>query len=45
MSPLERISLSNSALTVLNLDTAPTEELLCDIRASEDIHSVQVIQF
>jgi len=42
---LSRNQAGGTALTVLNLDTAPTEELLCDIRASEDIHSVQVIQF
>jgi hypothetical protein len=29
---------------VLNLDTAPGEELLKEIRASEDILSAQVIQ-
>jgi hypothetical protein len=28
----------------LNLDTTPSEELLSQIRASEDIHSAQVIQ-
>ena len=42
---LSRNQAGGTALTVLNLDTAPTEELLCDIRASEDIHSAQVIQF
>jgi hypothetical protein len=29
---------------LLNLDTAPREKLLNEIRASEDIHSAQVIQ-
>src|SRR6476659_7756071 len=33
-----------TALTVLNLDTAPGEQLLREICASEDIHSAQVIQ-
>src|SRR5437867_161265 len=33
-----------TALTVLNLDTAPSEKLLTEIRASEDIHSAQVIE-
>jgi len=28
----------------LNLDTAPNEALLEEIRASEDIHSAQVIE-
>jgi D-3-phosphoglycerate dehydrogenase / 2-oxoglutarate reductase len=42
---LSRNQAGGTALTVLNLDTAPTEELLCAIRASEDIHSAQVIQF
>jgi hypothetical protein len=31
-------------LTVLNLDTAPTDEVLAAIRASDDIHSAQVIE-
>ena len=42
---LSRNQAGGTALTVLNLDTAPTEALLCDIRASEDIHSAQVVQF
>ena len=51
---LSRNQAGGTALTVLNLDTAPSEELLreiCasedllrEIRASEDIHSAQVIQ-
>jgi len=32
------------ALTVLNLDTAPSEKLLSEVRSSEDIQSAQVIQ-
>src|SRR5262249_43355089 len=35
---------SGTALTVLNLDTAPSEQLLDEIRASHDIRSAQVIQ-
>jgi D-3-phosphoglycerate dehydrogenase len=41
---LSRNQAGGTALTVLNLDTAPSEELLHKIRASEDIHSAQVIQ-
>src|SRR5213592_2120514 len=41
---LSRNQAGGTALTVLNLDTAPSEQLLRDIRASEDIHSAQVIQ-
>jgi D-3-phosphoglycerate dehydrogenase len=41
---LSRNQAGGTALTVLNLDTAPTDELLRQIRASEDIHSAQVIQ-
>jgi D-3-phosphoglycerate dehydrogenase / 2-oxoglutarate reductase len=41
---LSRNQAGGTALTVLNLDTAPSEELLTKIRASEDIHSAQVIQ-
>jgi D-3-phosphoglycerate dehydrogenase / 2-oxoglutarate reductase len=41
---LSRNQAGGTALTVLNLDTAPGEELLNRIRASEDIHSAQVIQ-
>jgi D-3-phosphoglycerate dehydrogenase / 2-oxoglutarate reductase len=42
--PLSRNQAGGTALTVLNLDTAPGEELLREIRAGEDIHSAQVIQ-
>jgi D-3-phosphoglycerate dehydrogenase len=41
---LSRNQAGGTALTVLNLDTAPDEELLAEIRASEDIHSAQVIE-
>jgi len=41
---LSRNQAGGTALTVLNLDTAPGEELLRAVRASEDIHSAQVIQ-
>jgi D-3-phosphoglycerate dehydrogenase len=41
---LSRNQAGGTALTVLNLDTAPTEELLAEIRASDDIHSAQVVQ-
>src|SRR5881396_153404 len=41
---LSRNQAGGTALTVLNLDTAPSEELLRQIRAGEDIHSAQVIQ-
>jgi D-3-phosphoglycerate dehydrogenase len=41
---LSRNQAGGTALTVLNLDTAPSEELLSQIRVSEDIHSAQVIQ-
>ena len=41
---LSRNEAGGTALTVLNLDTAPSEELLSEVRASEDIHSAQVIQ-
>jgi D-3-phosphoglycerate dehydrogenase len=41
---LSRNQAGGTALTVLNLDTAPGEELLREIRASDDIHSAQVIQ-
>jgi D-3-phosphoglycerate dehydrogenase len=41
---LSRNQAGGTALTVLNLDTAPSEELLGEIRAGEDIHSAQVIQ-
>ena len=33
-----------TALTVLNLDTAPDDDLLGKIRASEDIRNAQVVQ-
>src|SRR6516162_2001960 len=41
---LSRNQAGGTALTVLNLDTAPSEQLLREICASEDIHSAQVIQ-
>jgi len=41
---LSRNQAGGTALTVLNLDTAPGEELLKEICASEDIHSAQVIR-
>jgi D-3-phosphoglycerate dehydrogenase len=41
---LSRNQVGGTALTVLNLDTTPSEELLSKIRASEDIHSAQVVQ-
>jgi D-3-phosphoglycerate dehydrogenase len=41
---LSRNQAGGTALTVLNLDTAPDEALLAEIRASEDIHSAQVIE-
>ncbi|MFZ0917717.1 MAG: phosphoglycerate dehydrogenase [Candidatus Udaeobacter sp.] len=41
---LSRNQAGGTALTVLNLDTAPGQELLGEIRAGEDIHSAQVIQ-
>lgn len=41
---LSRNQEGGTALTVLNLDTTPTTELLAAIAASEDIHSAQVIQ-
>lgn len=41
---LSRNQAGGTALTVLNLDNAPDEELLEQIRASGDIHSAQVIQ-
>jgi D-3-phosphoglycerate dehydrogenase / 2-oxoglutarate reductase len=41
---LSRNQAGGTALTVLNLDTTPSEELLSEIRANEDIHSAQVIQ-
>jgi D-3-phosphoglycerate dehydrogenase len=41
---LSRNQAGGTALTVLNLDTAPSEELLSEIRGSEDIRSAQVVQ-
>jgi D-3-phosphoglycerate dehydrogenase len=41
---LSRNQVGGTALTVLNLDTAPDEELLKELQASGDVHSVQVIQ-
>jgi len=41
---LSRNQAGGTALTVLNLDTALSEELLSEVRASEDIRSAQVIQ-
>jgi len=41
---LSRNQAGGTALTVLNLDTAPSLELLDQIRASEDIRSAQVIE-
>jgi D-3-phosphoglycerate dehydrogenase len=41
---LSRNQAGGTALTVLNLDTAPDEALLEEIRASEDIHSAQAIE-
>jgi len=41
---LSRNQAGGTALTVLNLDSAPGQELLAKIRASEDIRSAQVIE-
>ena len=41
---LSRNQEGGTALTVLNLDTSPDEKLLTAIRASDDIHSAQVIE-
>jgi len=41
---LSRNQAGGTALTVLNLDTTPGDELLATIRASEDIRSAQVIE-
>src|SRR6266513_2928952 len=41
---LSRNQAGGTALTILNLDNAPDEQLLREIRASGDIHSAQVIQ-
>jgi len=40
---LSRNQAGGTALTVLNLDSAPGEQLLNEIRAGEDIHSAHVI--
>ena len=40
---LSRNQAGGTALTVLNLDSAPGEQLLNEIRASQDIHSAHVI--
>jgi D-3-phosphoglycerate dehydrogenase / 2-oxoglutarate reductase len=41
---LSRNQAGGTALTVLNLDTAPDAALLTEINASDDIHSAQVIE-
>ena len=41
---LSRNQAGGTALTILNLDNAPDEKLLNEIRESGDIHSAQVIQ-
>ncbi len=41
---LSRNQAGGRALTVLNLDTAPGEEVLAAICANEDIHAAQVVQ-
>ena len=41
---LSRNQAGGTALTVLNLDSAPDEELLNEIRGSDDIRSAQVIE-
>src|SRR5437870_4799756 len=41
---LSRNQAGGTALTVLNLDSAPNAALLEEIRASDDIHSAQVIE-
>jgi D-3-phosphoglycerate dehydrogenase / 2-oxoglutarate reductase len=41
---LSRNQEGGTALTVLNLDTSPSPEVLAKIRASDDIHSAQVIE-
>lgn len=41
---LSRNQVGGTALTVLNLDTTPTDELLSEIRAGDDIRSAQVVQ-
>jgi D-3-phosphoglycerate dehydrogenase len=41
---LSRNQAGGTALTVLNLDTAPDEDVLAELRKSEDITSAQVIE-
>jgi D-3-phosphoglycerate dehydrogenase len=41
---LSRNQAGGTALTVLNLDSAPDEKLLKEIRGSEDIRNAQVIE-
>jgi D-3-phosphoglycerate dehydrogenase / 2-oxoglutarate reductase len=41
---LSRNQAGGTALTVLNLDSVPSDQLLAEIRASNDIHSAQVIE-
>ena len=41
---LSRNQAGGTALTVLNLDTAPSEQLLREVDANEDIQSAQVIE-
>ena len=41
---LSRNQAGGTALTVLNLDSAPDEKLLQEIRNSDDIRSAQVIE-
>src|SRR5438045_6610243 len=41
---LSRNQAGGTALTVLNLDSAPDEKLLQEIRGSEDIRNAQVIE-
>jgi D-3-phosphoglycerate dehydrogenase len=41
---LSRNQAGGRALTVLNLDTAPSEELLAAITASDDIQSAQIVR-
>jgi D-3-phosphoglycerate dehydrogenase len=41
---LSRNQAGGTALTVLNLDTAPTDDVLAAIRASDDIKSAQIIE-
>jgi D-3-phosphoglycerate dehydrogenase len=41
---LSRNQAGGTALTVLNLDTTPDEELLKEIGNSDDIRSAQVVQ-